>query len=158
MCAAAITIVSNHFSRTCLSHKSLHIPVHCNCQSHRLTQAFACFAWHAHFGPWQLPASTFLLTPSWCWATGMNRISEKQLWGAEKQFKTWEAMINAMETEEREDPDLLASSSTRCGLLQQSAQGLCHGKLALIFVGCGIGAVSCSFNQLNQPMCPCSMH
>ena len=53
----------------------------------------------------------------------MSRVSEKQLWGAEKQFKTWEAMINAMEVEEREEPDLLASSSTRCGLLLCPAPG-----------------------------------
>ncbi|KAK9807143.1 hypothetical protein WJX73_010683 [Symbiochloris irregularis] len=44
---------------------------------------------------------------------GMARVSEKQLWGAEKQFKKWEAMIGAMTDEEREDPDLLASSNTR---------------------------------------------
>lgn len=45
---------------------------------------------------------------------GMAKISEKQLWGAEKGLKKWEAMIGAMTPEEREEPDLLASSQTRC--------------------------------------------
>ena len=47
------------------------------------------------------------------WAAGMNKVSEKQLWGAEKGIKKWELMIGAMTEEEREDPDLLASSTTR---------------------------------------------
>lgn len=43
----------------------------------------------------------------------MAKVSEKQLWGAEKSLKKWEKLIDAMTDEEREDPDLLASSPTR---------------------------------------------
>ena len=39
---------------------------------------------------------------------GMNQISEKQLNDAEKQFKTFESMINSMTPNERTNPDLLA--------------------------------------------------
>ena len=39
---------------------------------------------------------------------GMNQISEKQMNEAEKQFKTFESMINSMTLEERSNPDLLA--------------------------------------------------
>ena len=42
------------------------------------------------------------------YATGMNQISEKQMNGAEKQFKNFESMINSMTLEERSNPDLLA--------------------------------------------------
>mmetsp|Transcript_6365 Transcript_6365/g.14123 ORF Transcript_6365/g.14123 Transcript_6365/m.14123 type:complete len:540 (+) Transcript_6365:46-1665(+) len=44
---------------------------------------------------------------------GMSKISEKQLYEAEKQFKAFESMINVMEEEERSDPDLLAKSPAR---------------------------------------------
>ena len=42
---------------------------------------------------------------------GMNQISEKQLNDAEKQFKTFESMINSMTPQERTNPDLLAKVS-----------------------------------------------
>ena len=57
----------------------------------------------------------------------MNKISEKQLWGAEKGFKKWEAMIGAMTEEEREDPDLLASSQTRQDMLMSGCISNCGG-------------------------------
>ena len=41
------------------------------------------------------------------------QVSEKQLYEAEKAFKAYEAMINAMEEEERANPDLLAKSAGR---------------------------------------------
>ena len=42
----------------------------------------------------------------------MNQISEKQLNDAEKQFKTFESMINSMTHQERSNPDLLAKVSS----------------------------------------------
>ena len=42
----------------------------------------------------------------------MNQISEKQLNDAEKQFKTFESMINSMTPQERSNPDLLARVSS----------------------------------------------
>ncbi|CAL5228389.1 g11512 [Coccomyxa viridis] len=44
---------------------------------------------------------------------GMNQISEKQLNDAEKQFKTFESMINSMTPQERTNPDLLAKTASR---------------------------------------------
>ena len=43
----------------------------------------------------------------------MSGISEKQLGQAEKKFEEYEAMINKMTPEERENPDLLAVSNSR---------------------------------------------
>lgn len=53
---------------------------------------------------------------------GMAKVSEKQLWGAEKSLKKWEKLIDAMTDEEREDPDLLASSPTRRGRVARDAE------------------------------------
>ena len=36
-----------------------------------------------------------------CWRAGMAKLSEKQLWGAEKGMRAWETMVNAMSEEER---------------------------------------------------------
>ncbi|MUL37721.1 signal recognition particle protein [Gloeocapsopsis dulcis] len=44
---------------------------------------------------------------------GMNKLSEDQLKQGETQLKRAEAMINSMTTQERRDPDLLASSPNR---------------------------------------------
>ena len=44
---------------------------------------------------------------------GMNKISEKQLAGVEKQYKQYEAMINSMTKKEREAPELLAKNPSR---------------------------------------------
>lgn len=44
---------------------------------------------------------------------GMNKLSEDQLKQGETQLKRAEAMINSMTTQERRDPDLLASSPSR---------------------------------------------
>lgn len=44
---------------------------------------------------------------------GMAAISEKQLGEAEKKFRKYDAMIQSMTKEERENPDLLAVSSSR---------------------------------------------
>eukprot|EP00877_Chromochloris_zofingiensis_P011891 jgi/Chrzof1/6956/Cz02g05130.t1_CPSRP54A[v5.2] len=44
---------------------------------------------------------------------GFNQITEKQLYEAEKKFKSYEAMINSMTTEERETPELLMKSPSR---------------------------------------------
>lgn len=43
----------------------------------------------------------------------MASISEKQLGEAEKKFRKYEAMIKSMTKEERENPDLLAVSTSR---------------------------------------------
>ena len=45
--------------------------------------------------------------------SGMASISEKQIGEAEKKFRKYEAMIKSMTVEERENPDLLATSSSR---------------------------------------------
>ncbi|GLC37601.1 hypothetical protein PLESTB_001669100 [Pleodorina starrii] len=44
---------------------------------------------------------------------GFNKISEKQLYEAEKQFETYEAIIKAMEEEERTNPEILIKSMAR---------------------------------------------
>lgn len=44
---------------------------------------------------------------------GMNKLSEDQLKQGETQLKRCEAMINSMTTQERREPDLLASSPSR---------------------------------------------
>lgn len=44
---------------------------------------------------------------------GFNKISERQLYEAEKKFKMYEAMIAAMQEEERSEPDLLSKSAAR---------------------------------------------
>uniref|UniRef100_A0A6U2HSU7 signal-recognition-particle GTPase n=1 Tax=Chlamydomonas euryale TaxID=1486919 RepID=A0A6U2HSU7_9CHLO len=44
---------------------------------------------------------------------GFNKVSERQLYEAEKKFKMYEAMINAMEEEERTEPELLVKSAGR---------------------------------------------
>lgn len=44
---------------------------------------------------------------------GMNKITEKQLAKVEKQYKRYEAMINSMTRQEREEPELLAKSPSR---------------------------------------------
>ncbi|KAG2491550.1 hypothetical protein HYH03_010121 [Edaphochlamys debaryana] len=44
---------------------------------------------------------------------GFNKISEKQLYEAEKTFEMYEAVIKAMEEEERSDPELLVKSMAR---------------------------------------------
>ncbi|KYC37640.1 signal recognition particle [Scytonema hofmannii PCC 7110] len=44
---------------------------------------------------------------------GMNKVSDDQLRQGETQLKRCEAMINSMTTDERRDPDLLASSPSR---------------------------------------------
>lgn len=44
---------------------------------------------------------------------GMNKLSDDQLKHGETQLKRCEAMINSMTTQERRDPDLLASSPSR---------------------------------------------
>lgn len=44
---------------------------------------------------------------------GFNKISEKQLYEAEKQLKLFEDMVNAMDEEERSNPDLLTKSAGR---------------------------------------------
>ena len=43
----------------------------------------------------------------------LTQVSEKQLYEAEKQFKIYESMINAMDEEERVNPDVLAKSPSR---------------------------------------------
>jgi len=60
---------------------------------------------------------------------GMNKISEKQLYEAEKQFKAYEAMINAMEDEEKSNPDLLAKSPAKRRRIAQ-ASGRTEGEVA----------------------------
>lgn len=55
---------------------------------------------------------------------GMNQVSEKQLNDAEKQFKTFESMINSMTPQERTNPDLLAKVSP-CALTSLAATLLC---------------------------------
>lgn len=47
------------------------------------------------------------------YSVGMASITEKQLGEAEKKFKKYEAMIKSMTVEERENPDLMATSSSR---------------------------------------------
>lgn len=44
---------------------------------------------------------------------GMNKITEKQLAGVEKQYKRYEAMISSMTGKEKEAPELLAKSPSR---------------------------------------------
>ena len=44
---------------------------------------------------------------------GMNKLSDDQLKQGETQLKRCEAMINSMTRQERQDPDLLASSPSR---------------------------------------------
>ena len=46
-------------------------------------------------------------------SVGMASITEKQLGEAEKKFRKYESMIKSMTVEERESPDLLATSSSR---------------------------------------------
>lgn len=41
------------------------------------------------------------------------QVSEKQLYEVEKQFKSFEAMINSMTPEERANPDLMIKSPSR---------------------------------------------
>lgn len=47
-----------------------------------------------------------------CVRAGMSSVSEKQMNDAEKQFKTFESMINSMTPQERSNPDLLAKVSS----------------------------------------------
>lgn len=68
---------------------------------------------------------------------GMSAISEKQLGEAEKKFKKYEAMIKSMTKEERQNPDLLATSSSR---RRRIARGSGHkdaevGELVAVFLG-----------------------
>jgi len=44
---------------------------------------------------------------------GMAEISEKQIYEAEKQFKVFSSLIQAMTEEERSNPDLIAKSAAR---------------------------------------------
>jgi len=44
---------------------------------------------------------------------GMSKITDKQMMAAERRFSEYEAMIRVMTDEEREDPDLIASSPSR---------------------------------------------
>ncbi|KXZ46551.1 hypothetical protein GPECTOR_42g758 [Gonium pectorale] len=44
---------------------------------------------------------------------GMSKITEKQLYEAEKQFAVYEAIINAMDEEERTNPEVLIKSLAR---------------------------------------------
>lgn len=45
--------------------------------------------------------------------SGMGKITEKQLAAAEKQFLKFESMINSMTPQERQNPDVLATSPSR---------------------------------------------
>ena len=68
---------------------------------------------------------------------GMSAISEKQLGEAEKKFVKYEAMIKSMTKEERQNPDLLATSSSR---RRRIARGSGHkegevGELVAVFLG-----------------------
>ena len=75
--------------------------------------------------------------PNPCWPAGMSAITEKQLGEAEKKFVKYEAMIKSMTTEERQNPDLLAVSSSR---RRRVARGSGHkegevGELVAVFLG-----------------------
>lgn len=67
----------------------------------------------------------------------MSAITEKQLGEAEKKFVKYEAMIKSMTKEERQNPDLLAVSSSR---RRRIARGSGHreaevGELVAVFLG-----------------------
>ena len=49
----------------------------------------------------------------WFAASGMNKITEKQLAQVEKQYKVYESMIQSMTAKERKQPELLVKSPSR---------------------------------------------
>ncbi|GAX85777.1 hypothetical protein CEUSTIGMA_g13192.t1 [Chlamydomonas eustigma] len=73
---------------------------------------------------------------------GFNKISEKQLYEAEKKFKMYESMINVMEEEERADPDLLAKSA---GRRRRVAQASGHSETE-------VTSMMASFTQMRAQM------
>ena len=60
-----------------------------------------------------LDSTTFEQYQAFSCHAGMNKISDQQMAAAEKQAKVWEAMINSMTPEEREQPELIASTPSR---------------------------------------------
>lgn len=86
------------------------------------------------------------------------QVSEKQLYEAEKQFKAYEAMISAMEEEERTNPDVLAKSPARRRRVAQvghryAANGTTYGSaLQCTARSCGF---RCSWPNVWPNVWPC---